>query len=115
MRAQARLALLYAPQWQVRKRREPHTSPCELSVRSWREDSADCIQQTETHMRRIVIILPAALVSALAGAGTAAAAGTPQSPQSGTDLISCPGIASFLAADIQFDSPFASDPSGCTP
>jgi hypothetical protein len=64
-------------------------------------------------MRRIVIILAAAIVSALAGAGTAAVA-VDKSPQSGTDLISCPGIASFLAADIQFDSPLASDPSGCT-
>ncbi len=48
-------------------------------------------------MRRIVIIIAAAIASALASAGPAAAAGTPQSPQAATYLISCPGIAPFLA------------------
>lgn len=48
-------------------------------------------------MRRIVIIVAAAIASALASAGPAAAAGTPQSPQSSTVEVSCPGIATFLA------------------
>jgi hypothetical protein len=48
-------------------------------------------------MRRIVIIVAAAAACALASAGTVAAAGTPQSLQSATYLISCPGIAPFLA------------------
>jgi hypothetical protein len=48
-------------------------------------------------MRRIVITLAAAAACALASDGTAAAAGPPQRPQSATYLISCPGIAPFLA------------------
>ncbi len=48
-------------------------------------------------MRRIVIIVTAAIASALAGAGSAAAAGTPHTPQSATFVVSCPGIDSFLA------------------
>jgi hypothetical protein len=48
-------------------------------------------------MRRIAIILAAAAACGLASATTAAAAGTPQSPQSATFLISCPGTGPFLA------------------
>jgi hypothetical protein len=47
-------------------------------------------------MRRIPIILAAAVVSALAGAVPAAAAGTPQNTTF-TFLISCPDMAPFLA------------------
>ena len=48
-------------------------------------------------MRRPLIILAAAVASALAAAGPVAAASTPQSLQAATYLISCPGLAPFLA------------------
>jgi hypothetical protein len=51
-------------------------------------------------MRKIVIsfgVAVAAIAAALAGAGTAAASGTPQSPQSETFLVSCPNMAPFVA------------------
>ena len=48
-------------------------------------------------MRRIVIGFAVAIAAALAGAGPAAASGTPQSPQSQTFLVSCPNMAPFLA------------------
>ena len=48
-------------------------------------------------MRRILMIAAAVAACALAGSGQAAAAGNPQSPQSATYLISCPGITAFLA------------------
>jgi hypothetical protein len=49
-------------------------------------------------MRRIVIIMAAAIAAVLTGAGTAMAAGAPQTPQSATFEVSCPGIAPFLAS-----------------
>jgi hypothetical protein len=48
-------------------------------------------------MRRIMIGFAVAIAAALAGAGPAAASGTPQSPQSQTFLVSCPNMAPFLA------------------
>jgi len=48
-------------------------------------------------MRRTLIIFGAAAASTLAAAGPAAAAGTPQSPQAATYLISSPGIDPFEA------------------
>jgi hypothetical protein len=48
-------------------------------------------------MRRIVITMAAAVLPVLAGAGTAMAAGTPQTPYSGTFQVVCPGLAPFLA------------------
>ncbi len=55
--------------------------------------------EREAHMRRIVIILAAAIVSALASAGTAAAANASQTSQNSTYtfLISCPDMDPFLA------------------
>jgi hypothetical protein len=49
-------------------------------------------------MRRIVITLAVAIVSVLAGAGTAAPAGASQAPQDSTltFLINCPNLAPFL-------------------
>jgi len=49
-------------------------------------------------MRRIVITLAAAIVAALAGAGTAAPAGASQTPQNSTltFLINCPNLPPFL-------------------
>jgi hypothetical protein len=78
-----------------------------FSVRSYREDLADHIptQGRKTHMRRIVITWAAAAACALASAGTAAAAGT---PQSATYLISCPGVTPFLAASPT--PPYAAGP-----
>jgi hypothetical protein len=46
-------------------------------------------------MRRIMITVAALIAATLASAG-AAAAGTPQSPQSMTALVSCPNLAPFL-------------------
>ena len=47
-------------------------------------------------MRPIMIGFAVAIAAALAGAGPAVASGTPQSPQSQTFLVSCPGMAPFL-------------------
>lgn len=54
--------------------------------------------EREAHMRRIVIILAAAIVSALASAGTAATANASQTSQNSTltFLISCPNLPPFL-------------------
>jgi hypothetical protein len=48
-------------------------------------------------MRRMLIILAEAIVSALPRSEKAAAVDSPRSPQSATYLISCLGIAPFLA------------------
>jgi hypothetical protein len=46
-------------------------------------------------VRKILISFAVAIVAVLAGAGTAAASGTPQSPQSQTVLVSCPNMEPF--------------------
>ncbi len=71
-------------------------------------------------MRRIVITLAAALAAALAGAGPAAAAGTPQD-STATFLISCPNMAPFLVtspsgpAAVGIGTPVVVAPQGFFP